>query len=628
MYNPSHEVRGDDSAYVSVTPWIGYDAGGSLEDTVKILAIAPYEGLASVLEREARTYPNVSMTVAVGNLEDGVTTAIEHLVEPYDLILSRGGTADLLRNNLDFPIVDIKTSPFDVLQALQLCEGIEGRKAVVGFSGITDAARSTKDVLGLDLDIFTLIDEQDAHNVASLLTERGYQTVLCDVISSSVFRARGLNTILITSGSASVRESIDEAVSIVNHLRDARTEILTLREIIRNAAGDTVVIHADGRLYFTTLDKGGNERTLAMLRDLLPEVLAHQADTIRRSLDGYQYVIRAFVSHHGNDALVTFYLSRNRMPSGPRQSGIAFFTKDEANHDYLENVYSLTGEINNIRHTIEDVTRAGKPLLITGEYGTGRTSVAEYAYVNSPRAAHPLIEIDCGMLTDRSRDFLLNSRNAPLFASDLTLHIKNMETSPAAFINELFSTIANTNVMRRCALIFSCNPRGEQVSGYISYIKDKFQCVEVELTPLHENRERIPNIARLYLSQLNADLPKEVLRIDRQAMDLLTEYAWPGNYIQFKRVLSQLCIISHDHTIRASDVRGLLALERPVYRKGEQGGSSYDAFDLDRSLDDIEHDIVAAVVRRNGGNQSAAARQLGISRTTLWRMSKDLNDHN
>ena len=225
------------------------------------------------------------------------------------------------------------------------------------------------------------------------------------------------------------------------------------------------------------------------------------------------------------------------------------------------------------------------------------------------------------MLTDRSRDFLLNSRTSPLFANNLTLHIKNMETSSEAFLNDLLSTIASTDGPRRIGLIFSCNPRGEQVGAHISYIKDKFQCMEVELAPLRENKERIPTIAKLYMSQLNANLSKEVLRIDRQAMTLLVDYAWPGNYVQLGRILSQLCVTSRDHTIRVADVRGLLALERPVYPNVVTGHESY-GIDLDRSLAQIERDIVEEVIRKHGGNQSAAARSLGISRTTLWRMTK------
>ena len=594
-------------------------AGRHMEERVNILAVAPYEGLATVLEQEARTYPNVSMAIVVGNLEEGLAAAIEHLVEPYDLILSRGGTADLLRESLDIPVVDIKTSAFDVLQALQLSEGIRGKRALVGFPGITDAARGTSDALHLDLDIFTLIDSDDAHEITELLADRGYETILCDVISSNVFREGGFNTVLVTSGTTSVRESIDEAVRTAHHVGRAHAENRFLREVLREGNADTVIYHDDGTLFFTTLDRGGGKAVHDVLRSLLPDALGGEAEVVRKTIGGHSYLIRSFASPGPTGTKVAFFLSRSRAQPSARNAGITFLTKRDARKEYLESPYSLTGDINGIRRMLEDVIGSGRPLLVTGEYGTGRTAVASFAYVNSRHASHPLVEIDCGMLTERSRDFLVSGRTSPLFENDATIHIKNMEASEGAFINDLLSTIVATNVAGRNCLIFSCNPRGELVSSYIPYIKDKFQCMEVELPPLRESRERIPTIARLCLSQLSADLPKEVLRVDRQAMGLLTEYLWPGNYVQFKRILSQLCLISRDHTIRASDVRELLALERPVYPNALSGDASYGV-DLDRTLAQIERDVIEAVIRKHGGNQSAAARQLGISRTTLWRM--------
>lgn len=595
-----------------------------MESQVKILAVAPYEGLAAVLEREADAYENVAMTIVVGNLEAGVERAIEQLTGVFDLILSRGGTADMLRDRLDIPVVDIRTSSYDVLQAVQLSEGISGRRAVVGFSGIADAARNTSEILSLGLDIFTLVGESDVWKMAQMLSDQGYETVLCDVIASTVFRENGFNTVLISSGSQSVRASIDEALRIARHLREARNENRFLREVIRGHGADTVVFTEDGRLFLTTLDRGGGERLLAILRGLLPHVLAGTADAVRRIIGGYQHIIRARMLEGPGGRLVAFYLTRSRMPSGSRQAGISSFTCDEARREYLESPYSLTGDIAAVKRVIEDVAISERPLLVTGEYGTGRTAVASFAYTCSPRSSHPLIEIDCGMLNEKSRDFLLNSRNSPVFSDDATLHIKNMETSPEPFIRELFSTLATTGASKRCGIIFSCNPRGELVGSYISYIKDKFQSMQIRLAPLRETRERIPTLAKLLLSQLNTDLPKTVLRIDAQAMELLGEYPWPGNYIQFKRVISQLCISSRDHAIRAGDVRALLALERPVYQQRVPGIAVHDSeIDLGRQLAEIERDVVEMVVKRHGGNQSAAARQLGISRTTLWRRLRD-----
>lgn len=591
-----------------------------MEGIVKILAVAPYEGLAAILEREARSYANVQMSVVVGNLDEGVAAAIEHLVEPFDLILSRGGTADLLREALDLPVVDIKTSAYDVLQAVQLSQDIKGRRAVVGFSGITDAARGTADVLQLDLDIFTLVDEDDAHAMVELLRRGGYTTVLCDVISSTVFRENGFNTVLVTSSARSVQESIEEAVRIAHDVGSAHAENLFLREVLRMSEGDTVIYHENGSLFFTTLDRAGGKALLDTLKALLPETLTGNAEIVRRSVEGRSYTIRSIVRETQGERMAVFYLSQASSTSVARQAGVTYLTRADARKEYLESPFSLTGTINDLRRVIEGASESGRPLLITGEYGTGRTAVADYVYSNSRLASHPLVEIDCGMLTERSKANLLGGRTSPLFENDLTIHIKNMDAADESFITELFSTMATSNVCRRNAVIFSCNPYGELVSARISYIKDKFQCMEASLPPLREDKERIPTLARLYLSQLSADLPREVQRIDRQAMELLADYAWPGNYIQFGRILSQLCVVSRDHVVRAQDVRSALALERPVYPAQQQTGGY--GMDLDRTLAEIEADIVSMVLDQNGGNQSAAARQLGISRTTLWRMVK------
>ena len=592
-----------------------------MNEQVQILAVAPYEGLATILERESLSYPDIDMTVVIGNLEAGVSAAIDRLVEPYDLILSRGGTADLLRQSLDIPVVDIKTSALDVLQAFQFSEDITGKRAVVGFRGITDAARLTSDVLHLDLDIFTLVDEEDVHGVTRILADQGYETVLCDVISSTVFREAGFNTVLITSGSNSVRESLDEAVRVAHHMRGVRDENLFFREVIGNSGMDTVIFQEDDSLSFTTVDRGGGRALIETLKTLLPEARRGEAESIRKTIGGRGYTIRSFVSDGQAGSKVVFYVSQSVSGSSTRNAGITYHTKAEALGEYLRSPYSLAGDVNGINKTLQDMLESGRPLLITGEYGTGRTAVATQAYTISKLASHPLVEIDCGMLIERSRAYLLSGRTSPLFESNVTIHIKNLEACEPAFIEELLGTIVGTDVIRRSNLIFSCNPGGELVGKYIPYIKDKFQCIQVELSPLREHKERIPTIAKLYLSQLNANLSKEVLRIDRQAMMLLADYPWPGNYVQLGRILSQLCATSRDHTIRAADVRSLLALERPVYPNA-RSGTSY-GIDLDRPLAQIERDIVEEVIRKHGGNQSAAARKLGISRTTLWRMTKD-----
>ena len=107
-------------------------------------------------------------------------------------------------------------------------------------------------------------------------------------------------------------------------------------------------------------------------------------------------------------------------------------------------------------------------------------------------------------------------------------------------------------------------------------------------------------------------------------MELLVNYEWPYNYTQFKRILSELTA-SYHHALYSGKHGGPcpgagthLRCPSASFRYSEP----VQSFNLNRTLDEINQDIIHAVLEETGGNQSAAAKRLGISRTTLWRLLK------
>ena len=158
------------------------------------------------------------------------------------------------------------------------------------------------------------------------------------------------------------------------------------------------------------------------------------------------------------------------------------------------------------------------------------------------------------------------------------------------------------------------------MAEHLNYLKDKYQCLEIELELLKDNLENIPAIAGLYLSHLSATRSVSILRIDPAAMDLLSAYTWPGNYTQFERILTQLALTSNDHLIHAGAIRDLLMMIEQY--SFEEAASVSDEINIHRSLSDISSEIIDRTLKECGGNKAKAARKLGISRTTLWRMGK------
>ena len=109
---------------------------------------------------------------------------------------------------------------------------------------------------------------------------------------------------------------------------------------------------------------------------------------------------------------------------------------------------------------------------------------------------------------------------------------------------------------------------------------------------------------------------KQIIGFDPRAAELLIHYDWPNNYTQFKQILQELATYADASYIRGSAVSEILTREQAVRRTADRPPAS--GF-VPRPLYEIIQDAVSQTLEAQGGNQTAAARELGISRTTLWR---------
>ena len=111
-----------------------------VETHTRILGIAPYDGMRTAMEQAAQAYPNVELEVYTGDLEEGQAIVQRMAPNSYDCIISRGGTATLIRQVTDLPVVDIHISVYDVLRTMKLAENYTSLYAIVGFPSITEPA--------------------------------------------------------------------------------------------------------------------------------------------------------------------------------------------------------------------------------------------------------------------------------------------------------------------------------------------------------------------------------------------------------------------------------------------------------------------------------------------------------
>ena len=537
-----------------------------VETHTRILGIAPYDGMRTAMEQAAQAYPNVELEVYTGDLEEGQAIVQRMAPNSYDCIISRGGTATLIRQVTDLPVVDIHISVYDVLRTMKLAENYTSLYAIVGFPSITEPAHTLCSLLNFDLDILTVRSAEEVRHTLERLKQGGYRMVVCDMVTHTIAREMGFDAFLITSGIESLHSAIDQAVNISTWFGQLRQENLFLRSITQEQGGRVVVMEPDGSLYYNNM-KDISPELHRCLQTHLREIPATGSLKFYYTERSQLYSITAQVLLMNNVQRYLFYCVPSRIPLHSNRPGLRSLNKGECEYLFSNSFYSLSGAMGTQDAEINALAAVRQPLFICGEPGTGKEQIARYLYLHSALVNRPLVVANCALMNDKSWDFLLNHYNSPV----------------------------------TCRFI------------------ERLGALTLELPPLRSRSDEIPSLSSLYLNSLNLELGKQISGFEPRAIEMLRQYPWPNNYTQFKNLLRSLATLTNGPYIRSSSVADLLSKERSLRSAPAAHPAAVVSTDTSRTLESIIGEVVQQTVAAHGGNRAAAARQLGISRTTLWR---------
>lgn len=591
-----------------------------MDERIRVLGIAPYENMKRMMGELAGEYPQMELTLFVGDREAGLKIAQENFHGNYDVVISRGGTAGMLKKVLPLPVVEIEISTYDLLCSLRLAGGLEQRVAMLCDESVSEGARRLKELMSLDMDIFPYEEAASLPQTISQLNRKKYDALLCDNVAFTTAKTMGLNAFLITSSVDNIRKAFDQAAFLCGSQSRLRQENLFLRQLLQWQIGYTIILDDEGNLYLSTAEPTSPE-LMDMLRRELPECIRSPERKIVRSLGGTLYMIRTRRIQVGTTGYTAFFYDIRKTPSGANRLGIQFFTRPEVEERYCRGVFSTSGYPADAREEIEKIVKSIAPVMIVGEDGTGKESAADILFLHGQLCNNPLIHVNCAALGEKEWDFLLEHHNSPLADEGSSLYFINADTLPMDRVRQLLSILGQMGVCSRNRVYFSCVcPQGESVSPAAEAIINELGCMLLYLPPLRKLSARIPMMVNQYLSRVNVDVSRQILGVESQAMELLQQYQWPNNFSQFRRVMQELAATASGQFITVQEVRTMLRKERHVGSFTPNAENDAIPLDLNRTLDEISRDIVRRVVDEADGNQTLAAKRLGISRTTLWRM--------
>jgi two-component system NtrC family response regulator len=285
-------------------------------------------------------------------------------------------------------------------------------------------------------------------------------------------------------------------------------------------------------------------------------------------------------------------------------------------------------------------------VLIQGESGSGKDVVARTIHSRGPRKAGPFMEVDCTALPEQLMESELFGHERGSFtdaratkrglfevARGGVVFLDEIGELPLGMQAKLLRVLENRKFRRvggvadipmDTAVITATNRNLREEVRAGRFREDLFfrlHVVPIEVPPLRERREDIPLLVRHFIDRLNKAFGRQIEGMGGKAMELLQKYRWPGNVRELRNVIERTVILMQGTVIQPEDL--------PVELRFSEGGGPAVAgcpFLLPEEgvdLEAVEKGLLVQALQRTGGNQSAAARLLGITRYALrYRMEK------
>jgi DNA-binding NtrC family response regulator len=318
--------------------------------------------------------------------------------------------------------------------------------------------------------------------------------------------------------------------------------------------------------------------------------------------------------------------------------------------------------IQEVYQVVERVSQNKSNVLITGASGTGKELVARTLHAKSPWSRAPFIAMNCGAVSETLLDSQLFGHRRGSFTGAIsdqegvfqaatggTLFLDEVSEIPLPLQSKFLRAIQEREVtplgatrpIRVDVRLVAATNKDLRERVRTGLFRDdlfyRLNVVNIHLPPLSERRSDVPGLVRHFIGEFARSYNVAPKQLSEGALDVLMAYDWPGNVRELQNAIERAFALSTSPTIDAADIAPALGPEvafraqsypaaaerspvetadQPLPPPDERNGELFEAV---VPLDEAEKRLIAAALRKAGGNKNEAARMLRIDRQRLYR---------
>ena len=607
-------------------------------------------------------------------LDEAIAEGREMEAKGVEVIVSRRGTAHLLRENLHVPVLSFAQSSLSTLTSIRqavelLSKPATGRKKVFmpNFRNPISGLEIVSDLLDIEFSQGIYVDSASLRQVIFHAGEQGYAIVVGGTASMQYARECGLRFQELITPKESILETIENARSAALSSREEKATAKRYQSIMDLASDAIIAVDDMGKMAIMNdkakamLGVGGDD----VLGKPVTSVIGNQA--IKRYLQEKQSIQDA-IEECGSELCLY-----NQLPLivKDQHAGVVATFKEVAHviraeskvrrrlsrgftaKYVIEQLIYRSRTMDKLIASCREFAKTDSTVLVMGETGTGKEVVAQSIHNLSRRREMPFVSIHCGALPEQLLESELFGHEEGAFtgsrkggkpglfeiAHQGTIFLDEIDSTSMNVQLRLLRVLQEREVMRvggnrkipvdvRVIAAAGKDLWAAVIAG--SFRKDLFFRINVlRLTcpPLRQRQEDIPLLLEHFLDYYSRTHGIAPVSLPDWYIDRLVQYPWPGNIRQLRHFAEQLLLNSsfqHRDDILEAILADLFHITETEKLVDQAETLKEKTANLLLADPETEAESIRRALREAEYSKTRAAKLLGVSRTTLWRKLQKL----
>src|SRR5690625_3536084 len=621
-----------------------------------IIVTAGYPELAQKIQRVTNDL-HLNVYVVEGILHEAaheVKNAVD--TGEYEVIVSRAGTAKVISELVDLPIVHSDSDHFDILTGIKKAKKFGDKIGLITYpeEGFTFNFAEIKSMLDFDIEIFPYKTSEELIEQMKLAKEKEMDVIVGGGIrAANVANSYGIKAVNLSISERSIKRILLLANKVANDRIALKEEAVRLHTVI-NASEEGIIFLDDQNVV-----KSCNEAVKSIFNVNIDDLIGENVKDIDHS--SLKSILKKMNEYEkaGNYTTGNLNISYDPIVTEGKRIGTVVTIRKVSQIQKLEtkirqdlhkkgllakytfqDIVHQSDKMENVVSLAKDYAQTDSTILIIGESGTGKELLAQGIHNASERKNRPFVAINCAALPENLLESELFGYEEGAFtgaskggkqgvfelAHGGTIFLDEIGEIPAHIQTHLLRVLQEKEVMRiggeqvipvDIRVVAATNRKLWHLVQEKKFRLDlyfRLSVLHLELPTLYERKEDIPIFVDYFLKRINS--AKRYKDFSEELKQFFMSYRWPGNVRQLENIIERYHLSVHDKSMETEFYKDILReteyedeldlLESPI--TVESG-----------TMKDMQIQIIKRLLEKHDGNRSQVAEELGISRTTLWK---------